>query len=360
MNILSIVSKNIKNFITKNAVVFGIMFTALVVSTVTILYVIVKLDTLSDKASAGNMTLDQISLNNKSQMSIDDISDRLQSYYEDNNSVTDICGLIEGDKCYVSCFITDEKKNLENFSQQSKPLDGKFFSDKDIEDGNDVMITVGMGVGLKSNKIGDTEIKVIGNFGTNHRANGYIPQKTVIKNNIIPESYKITYDHDLTTKQTKDYKAELEELFPEMKVETEMDQMLENGPLLLEFDNICLIVMAIVAVISCAYLYSYIIHMRTKEIYVFKICGSSPWRLVSIFLCELSFILIAQFIVAYLIFRLVIMQILKNYDFAFTYGYSWVHTALTFVIITVLSLVVFLPVLLYYCKKNAIEIKQKG
>lgn len=57
MNTLSIVIKNLKNFIIKHTVVFIIMFIALIISTITILYVVVKLDCLSDKFSAGDLSL---------------------------------------------------------------------------------------------------------------------------------------------------------------------------------------------------------------------------------------------------------------------------------------------------------------
>ena len=71
MNTLSIVIKNLKNFIIKHTVVFIIMFIALIISTITILYVVVKLDCLSDKFSAGDLSLNKIDLkNNECQLAI--------------------------------------------------------------------------------------------------------------------------------------------------------------------------------------------------------------------------------------------------------------------------------------------------
>ncbi|MCU6705326.1 Uncharacterised protein [uncultured Ruminococcus sp.] len=112
MNILSIVIKNLKNFIIKHTVVFIIMFIALIISTITILYVVVKLDCLSDTVSAGDLSLNKIDLkNNECQLAIDDISDRLQSYYENNSSVNYVCGYLDSDEGYMGFFITDEKEN---------------------------------------------------------------------------------------------------------------------------------------------------------------------------------------------------------------------------------------------------------
>ena len=178
MNTLSIAAKNIKNFITKNTIVFSIIIIALTISTITILYVVVKLDTFSDNVSAGNLSLNQINLDNaESQLTIDDISDRLQSYYENNNSVIYVCGNIDCQDCYMSFFMTNEKENLKNYAEEKKPISGRFFSNEDIENGNNVMISVGIGTELQSVKLGDTEIKIIGNYASDVVSNGYIPKK---------------------------------------------------------------------------------------------------------------------------------------------------------------------------------------
>ncbi|WP_124098235.1 FtsX-like permease family protein [Ruminococcus sp. Marseille-P6503] len=360
MNTLSIVAKNLKNFISKHTLVFIIMLAALTVSTITILYVTVKLDTLSDGLSAGDLELDQIRLKNtESLLAIDDISDRLQSYYENNSSVLCVQGCIDTSDAYVTCFITDEKKNLADFSEKYKPISGSFFSDEDIENGNNVMVSVGIGTELKSVSLGDEEIKITGSYAPDGISNGYIPKNTVVNNGIIPDEYKIIYSDELSVRQAKEYKGQLEELFPEFEIETRMDYVLKEAPLMLDFENVCLILMAVVAVISCAYLYAYVIQMRINEIYIFKLCGASAARLARIFLCELLLLLMLQFFTAFIIFRLCLINILKKYDFAFTYGYSWIHTVITFGIIIALSLMVFAPVLIYYCRKNAVEIRQQ-
>lgn len=360
MNTLSIVIKNFKNFISKHTTVFIIMLAALTVSTITILYVAVKLDTLSDGLSAGDLDLNQIKLKNtESLLAIDDISDRLQSYYENNGSVLCVHGCIDTPDAYVTCFITDEKENLEDFADRYKPISGKFFSDEDLENGNNVMVSVGIGAELESIKLGDAEIQIIGNYAPDGISNGYIPKNTLINNYIIPDEYKIVYNEELSARQAKEYKGQLEELFPEFEIETRMDYVLNEAPLMLDFENICLMLMAVVAVISCAYLYAYVIQMRINQIYIFKLCGASAIKLVRIFLCELLLLLTIQFFLAFIIFKLCLVQVLEKYDFAFTYGYSWTHIVIAFAIIIALSLIVFLPVLIYYCRKNAVEIRQR-
>lgn len=360
MNTLSIVIKNLKNFISKHTVVFIIMFTALTVSTITILYVTVKLDTLSDGLSAGDLDLNQIKLTNtESMLAIDDISDRLQSYYENNSSVLCVQGCIDTPDGYLTCFITDEKENLTDFAQKYEPISGSFFTNEDIENGSNVMVSVGIGAELKSIKLDEAEIQIIGNYAPDRISNGYIPKNTLINNYIIPDEYKIIYNEELSVSQAKEDKEQLEKLFPELKIETRMDYVLEEAPLMLDFENICLILMAVVAIISCAYLYAYVIQMRTNEIYIFKLCGASAISLMGIFLCELMLLLMLQFAIAFVVFRLCLMRLLEQYDFAFTYGYSWTHILIAFAIIIGLSLIIFLPVLTYYCRKTAVEIRQR-
>lgn len=360
MNTLSIVIKNLKNFIIKHTVVFIIMFIALIISTITILYVVVKLDCLSDKFSAGDLSLNKIDLkNNECQLAIDDISDRFQSYYENNSSVNYVCGYLDSDEGYMGFFITDEKENLKKFSEQYKPMKGRFFSDDEIENGDEVMIIVGIGTELKSMTYDNTNFKVIGSYAPNNMANGYLTQKSLIKNNIIPTTYSIVFDKELSVQEIKEYKKELEELFPEFKIETTMDYISENAPVMLDFENICLLLMVIAAIISCAYLYSFILQMRVNKIYIFKLCGASPGNLMKIFFSEMIALLIMQFGVAFIIFRVILINVLKKYDVAFYYGYSRIHVIIAFLIIFVLCLLIFIPVLFYYCKKNAIQIKQK-
>lgn len=349
MNTLSIVIKNLKNFIIKHTVVFIIMFIALIISTITILYVVVKLDCLSDKFSAGDLSLNKIDLkNNECQLAIDDISDRFQSYYENNSSVNYVCGYLDSDEGYMGFFITDEKENLKKFSEQYKPMKGRFFSDDEIENGDEVMIIVGIGTELKSMTYDNTNFKVIGSYAPNNMANGYLTQKSLIKNNIIPTTYSIVFDKELSVQEIKEF-----------KIETTMDYISENAPVMLDFENICLLLMVIAAIISCAYLYSFILQMRVNKIYIFKLCGASPGNLMKIFVSEMIALLIMQFGVAFIIFRVILINVLKKYDVAFYYGYSRIHVIIAFLIIFVLCLLIFIPVLFYYCKKNAIQIKQK-
>ena len=238
-------------------------------------------------------------------------------------------------------------------------MKGRFFSDDEIENGDEVMIIVGIGTELKSMTYDNTNFKVIGSYAPNNMANGYLTQKSLIKNNIIPTTYSIVFDKELSVQEIKEYKKELEELFPEFKIETTMDYISENAPVMLDFENICLLLMVVAAIISCAYLYSFILQMRVNKIYIFKLCGASPGNLMKIFVSEMIALLIMQFGVAFIIFRVILINVLKKYDVAFYYGYSRIHVIIAFLIIFVLCLLIFIPVLFYYCKKNAIQIKQK-
>lgn len=335
------------------------MIVGLVVSTVTLIYVTVKLDTFSDLLSNSELSLNRIQLNNSdTQWSIDDISDKLQSYYENNSSVKYIYGLIENPKCVVTCVITDEKEILDTYMKGNTPIKGRFFSENEIANGENVMVAVGVGTKLESIDFNGNKIKVVGSMIPNGITNGYIPLNTVRKNNIIPNKYIVMYDSELTISEIKKYIADLENIFPEAKVETMMDYYSENGKLLLDFENVYLIIMAIVSVLSCAYLYSYIIQIRIRQIYIFKLCGATISKLVRLFLLEIIFIIIFQYIISLIIFRVCLIPALNKFDIAFIYGYSFRHILIAFAIIALAALLVFIPMLVFYCKKNAIEIKQ--
>lgn len=359
MNAFSISVKNLRGFITKHTTVFFIMLIGLAISTVTIMYITIKTDCGTDYGDIASLSLDKIEMDNsEALLGIEDVSQRLQSYYDDNSSVNYICALIEGDDIFALAFITDEKDNLSRIHSGCKPIDGRFFTDDEISGGENVMITLGLGTEQQSESINGADIKTVGCFAADGRTNAYIPLKTVIDNGIIPTAYNIYYDSDLTVSQTKESKSRLEELFPELEVQTKMDYIKDNAPPNFDFDTLALIVMSAVSILSCAYLYSFMIQMRIKDIYIFKICGASIKNLIGIYTAELLMILLLQFALSLLIFAGCLIPALHKYDIAFVYGMSPKHFVFAFAAIAALALIIYIPVLTFYCRKNAVQIKQ--
>lgn len=357
MNILQIAFKNLKSFILNYTLIFVILLLSLTVSSITLIYVGVKIDYHTDVISDGDLFLDRIYLrNDQSNLSINDVAQRLNDYSKNNKSVKYAYGSCEGSD-YMGVIITDEDKNFNDFNKSTKPMKGRFFKDNEILNGDNVCVTVGLGTEIDTVKIGENNFKVIGSYTSNGISNGYIPLNSAIKNNLIPSSYLVLYKNELSVAELKDYSKELSQLFPELKVETLMDYYSENAPVEISFENICMIAMTFVSILSCAYMYIYIIQKRVKQMYIFKICGSTSKKLTSIFICELLIILVIQLILSLIGFKMLLMPALNKYDTAFTYGFSLKYVLFAFVITVFVALIIFGILLSHYCRKNAIELK---
>lgn len=208
-------------------------------------------------------------------------------------------------------------------------------------------------------RINDTEYNVIGELSKNGITNAYIPMNSAIHSELIPSGYKIIYKKALTPDEMKANARSLKKTFSKMKVTDAISVYQQNGSLYLSSENLILILMAAVSVISCAYIYSYIISKRVNDIYAFKICGARTTTLVAISIAELMMIFIIQFIMAILVFLTVMFPLIKRNDVIFSYGFSVAHIAVSAAIILIQIILTFLPYLIFTYRKSVIELKQK-
>lgn len=363
MNVIIISLKNLRQLISKHLIVLVIMIIALSVSTVTFLYVTVKLDSYSDNISENDLNLSQIYLDDtKKSLDVDEVKAKLSDYCKNNDKVDYAYAFVESDEINSICVLYNEKSVLNNFSKNNKAIEGRFFTEEEIENGENVIISVGMGTDKKSVIIDDIEYDVIGCYGKNGITNGYIPLNTVLNNGIYPLRYVIQYKDKLSISQIKLNKTELQNILPQVKIMTNLDHYAEEAPLSLDFENVCLVLMAMVSILSCVFLYLFLIQMRINQMNIFKICGATTFQLLKIYVFELLILLATQFLFAFVIFRLVLVSALKKYDIAFMYSYSFRQMLFTMLVITAVALLIFTPLIIFYCKKNAVEMKayQKG
>lgn len=358
--ILNLSFKNLIIFMKRYTVLFIITMISLVLSTLTMMYVVVKLDCLSDNLSRGDLSMNCIKLNNSEAMlPIQDISDRLISYKKGSEQVDSVLGMIRSENISAACIIDDEANHLKKYAEQNLLLSGRAFNDDELVNGSNVMITVGSRAEVDYQiDLNGCQYTVVGSMSGNKLTNAYVPIRSCISNNIVPFEYKIVYTEDMSVDTIKENIAELKKLFPEMKVETVMDYYREKGILSFDFENTFLIIMAIVSLTSCAFLYSYIIDKRVKDIYIYKICGAAKSKLLCIALAELVCILIMQLIPALLLFLFVLIPVQKKYDVVFYYGYSYYHILTAVAIVIVCALIIYLPVLINTFRKSAVELKQ--
>lgn len=361
MSIRDMIFKNLKNLVVNNKIVFIIMTLALVVSTVTVTYIVVKTDSNSDYLDNNKMDLNAVRLKSDENIAVsDDVFKRISEHCDKDDMILSCeCNFNSEDGEMVTCFVYNEQEQLHEQLEKMTIVNGRALTDDEISGGENVYVSVGLSYTAGEIILDGVTYKCVGRSSRNGETNGYIPQLSALKNKLVPVSYNILYDHDLSISEFGEIMGELEKEFPEFKVENQADFQNENYPRRLNSDNIYLLLVALIAVIACAYIYTYILQHRLGEICIFKICGASRRQLVGFFTIEMCCILLLQYIISYAVFRLMLIPFVREYDFAFVYAFSVKHLLISYLIFTVVSLIVFFPSLFRYCGKNAIALRQE-
>ena len=361
MNIRNMIFKNLKNLVVNNTVVFVIIMLALVVSTVTVTYIVVKTDSNSDYVDNSQMDLDSIRLKSDEDIAVsDDIFKRISEHCKNDDRVLSCeCNFNSEDGEMITCFVYNEQKLLHEQLDKMAFASGRALTDDEISGGKNVYVSVGLSYTAGEIDLDGVTYECVGRSSRNGETNGYIPQLSALNNKLVPVSYNILYDHDLSISEFGEIMGELEKEFPEFKVENQADFQNENYSRRLNKDNIFLLLVAFIAVIACAYIYTYILQKRLGEICIFKICGASRQQLVGMFTIEMCCILLLQYVLSFAVVKFILIPFIREYDFAFVYFFSAKHLIISYSLFTFITLIVFFPLLLRYCGKYAMTLKQE-
>lgn len=362
--LLKISIKNIKSFANKYTSVFVILIIGFVLSSITLIYVTVKLDSKSGDISSADVSLNVISLDNEeTKISVNNIKDAIIKYCKNDSMVNyAYCEFSNstGKSTYsTAAIITDENNYMKNFNNKSQPLTGEMLSEDDLKNGNQVGVIVSQ---MNDDKCIQVDGHAFKNKGSVIRSEHtpihfYIPLKSVEKLNLIPNNYCIVYKKNLNLNEIYDTKKELKESFPDFKIKNEMDNYHEDSLFSIDKTDIYMLIMSAVAILSVAYLYTYIIRKRINQIYIFKISGASSFDIYKILFSETMILLLFQDLISIIIFRFVLIPIINKHDIVFAYCWSWYHVAFAFLALFILTVFIFTPIMLFFSTKNAVRIK---
>lgn len=359
---LIIAMRNFKNFAAKHTLIFFITMISLLLSTVTAIYVTVKLDGLSDYADNADLDLNYIRLENEdSSIPLDEMIDKADKYCSEHNDIACFVAVFETDGLDATSVIAREKQYYENCKEMNLLNRGRYFEDSELENGDDVVLAVMINEADKratTTVIDGHEYTTVGYLRTDKVTNKYIPLNSALKYDLMPINYEIYYKDELDLSGMLNALDETKESFPEFNITNTIEDI-DNAGIHLDLKNSMLILMAIISLISCAYMYSYILGMRLKQVYIFKICGASPSELIGISLTEIFVIMLIQFIPAALISRFVIYELLKENDYMFCYTFSLSHILFACGIICFCAVFIYLPMLFKTFKKTAVQLRQE-
>ena len=363
MSAFAISIKNLKSFILKTPLIFVIFICCLAASTITLMYSVVLLQNVNSLDSSVEDDITLISINNSANLSSDEIFSRLSEFLASNENAvcyTTVTAFDENKNTYkLKAFIGNEKemfdKVLENCSSES----GRMLSENDFESKNPVCVMSGYYESVDKLYFEDKEISVIGRIIGKEQA-CYVPFGTVLGSDSYIEDFivDITKDGD-TAAKLKLYTKELKLLFPELSVYNNIDTERVSSLESIGFGAIAIILLVVISILNVSFLYAFIIRKRLREIIIFKICGSSVFGLVRVFLWELLLITAMQSLASVFLMKFLIVPVVTKYDVAFRYNFNSVSIAVSIIITAVISFLILIPYMIKYCRMSCIELKSK-
>lgn len=353
--------KNIILSFKKNKLLMIMMMLAFVVSLITLIYVIVKLDCGCDILDNSKFKLSRITLDNRqTNYSIDELISYANKYncnYKDYK-VKKFYGYIQSPDIDLACVISNEQKYFDDIRKSKTAYKGRMLTSDEISNGSNVFVTCNYFLNSDSINIDGHKLSLVGCMPENDISNGFIPLNTVKKNQFELFRFCIEYNKDINLNDFKSLKKDIEKAFPDMDAKNSMEIFSTGGNESLNFDNLCLILMSVVSVFACGYMYVYIIQRRIRQIKIMKICGATPFDNLAIMMGEVIIIAVSQIVFSFLIFRFVLVNFLDKYDVCFSYGWSIKHILLGSSIMLGLMLLIFIPSLFFFCRMNPIKLKK--
>ncbi len=370
--------KNLRNFAAKHKLIFIITLFTLVLASVTTIYVFVKYDSNSDYFGTTDLELNNIVINCKDKsISIQEARERFERFSDKTEGLDIIlaCFYESDGNLPGQAFVLNEKEQFDKLRSKELLIRGRYIEDEDLEKGNDVVLASFANSAEErtlNTDLGGNKYEWIGDIanpyqGGSYRFNKLIPMRSAEKHGLIPNVYDVYFDHECTVDEMIKKTEELRELFPELEVTNKFEKFhnASNNKILADdndlsrIKNIMLIIMVVIALLSCAYMYSYIINLRIEQICIFKICGATKGKLTIISIAELFYMLMIQFVPSILISRFVLLNLLRNDDPMYYYVYSSKHVAVAFGVITLCALLIYIPLLICKFSKTAVQLRQE-
>lgn len=188
------------------------------------------------------------------------------------------------------------KEEIDRIALRNTMLyDGEGITEKELKNGENVCIFSGSKLNIDV-QIQGVRYKVKGEYDSSDNLSfGLIPYKSAVDNNLIPSRVAIK----LTGIDNKNYLSvtantirKLEKLFPEYTIESAAKEGAYTAALTdakyLSKDNILVIVMMLLVIMTLCSLYSYIFNIRERQYAIFKVCGAKNIDITKLCIYEMT------------------------------------------------------------------------
>ncbi|MFT3951870.1 MAG: hypothetical protein QM689_08015 [Oscillospiraceae bacterium] len=376
MKHLQISYTNLRAFIQKNTTIFVILFSSLVFTTMILIYISVKLDYNAASAIAAMSDFSIVHIDNNGMLTPEEVKSRFEGYLpgknEDASAYAVVKGEYDGDgyslsesgrtEAQAKVLLAGEAEYLRDAQSEFGVADGHFFTDEELQSGAAICMLSSVEKAAGRFNCGGVKLTVVGAYNNSISSLMYkviIPYQTMIANGLIPDEYIMDYhDKDITVTQLRAYVKELQDLFPELGVQTEIDLEAKNKSDRIDFQTLAMLFMLLIAIFNVAYLYMFVLQKRVKNILVLKLSGIRGAGIVRIFFGELVMILLAQMLCASVLFRLAVYPVIQKYDVAFGYGIGMRHYLFGGAVMLVLCMLATAPVVAFYGRIPPVRIRQ--
>lgn len=362
------IAKNIRCLVTKNKLIFGIISISLIISVMTLLYVSVKIEynAFIEEASELNYTFIGIYNNGES---VSSAEETLSAFAERHSGVNYSFMLFQCDKTfelygrsgslYLAAFFN--KDDLQRYMNDLVFDTGKELTANDL---TDISGAVLLSDYSSANEVSmnDIPLTIVGKYSGGYlpSADGIVALESAISADAEPIYYVVQLDKSLTGDTIRKYNDDLSRAFDGAKVINNIDVLspLEGMIIGMTRENITLLIMAIAAFVNIVFLYMFLIKKRIRQVFVYKLCGATSDKITSILYTEMAIVVLFHVIIAFLVFRFGLFQLIKKYDIAFAYGLSLRHYLISGFGAFLIETVAMRPVFKRYSRMKPVNVKQ--
>ncbi|SEK55921.1 FtsX-like permease family protein [Ruminococcus albus] len=206
----------------------------------------------------------------------------------------------------------------------TKIYDGEGLTEKEIENGENVCIFSGSKI-VSDILIQGIKYRIKGEYDSSDNLSfGVIPFRSAVSNSLVPDKAAIMLsglDQKNYLSLTSEAIKKLEKLFPEYSIESaamegSYSAMLTNEKTLTS-DNILMIGMMLLVILTLCSIYSFVFNMREKKFAIFKICGAKNSDIAKICIYEMMILFTLCYLVSSVIFFSLNKTLFYKYQPAF-------------------------------------------
>ncbi len=355
------IAKNLRCLVTDNKLIFALISVSLIISVMTLLYVTVEVQYNSAGEISAESNFSFVGILPQDD-DMDTLSKQLDDFCKNHDAVkyhyvSYNCG---GEKLAFSLAAFFKDEDLQKYIDSQQYITKKVTADELIS-GNAVLMkdnAVDLSGELSLNSV-PLNIAAAYSDSSLPFADGVIPLQTALQTGAEPVAYIVSLESDTSGEILRKYRDDLVDIFGSERVLTEADSaVLADSAEGFNGENITLIVMAAAAFVNIVFLFMYTIKKRIRNILVYKLCGATSSQISYIIYLEMLAVIAAHIIVAFLVFRLGLFNIIKRYDTAFAYGLSPEHYLFTAFAAILIETIFVYPTILKYAKTDAIKLKR--